>query len=515
MKETELLDALDRRARRAVEALEDATAGEAPPAPVPAGGAPGRRWMPLLVAAALVVVALAGAGLLLGGGEEDGTVAGEADVVVETDPGAPARVALADPAALGFRIRAVFDGSANRPVPEHAGEPVLFVAHAPAGSERPWDAAIVATRYPFDDQQLIGEVIDVGGPLAVRRQLASSQQVQWRDGEVVHMLMSTRVEAAALLDVARAAVASGWDGAGPLPGHEIIHQGTSADVQAAVEFAASGPTPWRGIAYDHRTGDRDFVIGWRPGDADTLRAMHALQPTRRAQIAGTEVLISESLTGFATQASWMAADDTVAQIATYGDVDALLEEVFPALTPVRDDELDSLAEEHPLGTDGTLLERSATSGLFGDDQPELASVTARDGSGNEHRVTLLERADGGGFALMTESEVASGISGSGGPVADLDAPFLQAGGSSSAPGGEPLTPVVVSGLVPAELADAARSASVVDRTTGAELRVAQVVLGEIPDSDSQLLVLLVDADPAVARVEITFPTAGGAVTWRL
>jgi hypothetical protein len=82
MNESDLLDALDRRAAAARIALDRAVDDlTVPPFERRAAERPWRRWTPALVAA-VVVVALVGAALLTGRADESGTIAGEPETPI-------------------------------------------------------------------------------------------------------------------------------------------------------------------------------------------------------------------------------------------------------------------------------------------------------------------------------------------------------------------------------------------------------------------------------------------------
>lgn len=237
------------------------------------------------MAAGLVVVALLGIGFALTDrDDEQGTVADDRDVPVETDDGAVTRLALADPAALGYEVRAAFDGPATEPEPgmEDLGER-RYVAHGPSGAPDPWATAIVSMTVPVDEYTFIGELVDVGGPEASHVAVGPVDRVTWRDGA------------------------------------EHRHR--------------------------HRH-DEGFIIATRSGGSDVLQSLDALEPSpRTTTIDGREVLLGGSWRS-ATHAPWVLDDGTVAQLATYGHIDALLEEVVGASEPITQEELDELVAAH-------------------------------------------------------------------------------------------------------------------------------------------------------------------------
>ncbi len=510
MEENELLEALDRRAAVAVAALDDRLADvEPPPLPI-AATRDRRRWAPLLVAAALVVVALLGIGLALDGRDEGaGPVADDRDTSVQTDDGELIRLALADPEPLGYEVTAAFDGPSLQPSPGMEGADLRHVAHGPTGTSDPWTAAVVSMETPAQEHSLTGELVDLGGPEAVHLTTGTSDQVIWLDGERAHSLISARVLGSDLVELARAAVAAGWSGEGPLPGHEVLLDGPSEQFRLGLLYASTVQTGWQAVAYAGSPSGPDFVIGWRPGGADAVQGLHAFEvPPRAVSVAGREVLVSAGTVRNPAHATWLEEDDTVVQVATYGDVEALLAELEGRLEPISEDDLRTLARAHPTDAASTLVEPpESVYGPFGEGEP-LASVALFE-AGVEHRLEVQE--DGpDGLALILEIDDGTGVAGSGGPLRDLGSPSLSASSGSDS-GGPPL---VVSGLLPADVSGDLVGARFVDET-GAELRVVNWVTSRLEESGAVLVVVLLDAVPGEVRVDATFPTAGGDRTWRL
>lgn len=508
MEDTELLEALDRRAAGAVAAL-DRRLEQVAPAPLPATAQHHRRGRlaPAMAAAAAAVVGLLGVGLALAGGES--TIADDREAPVETDDADDiSRLALPDPAALGYDVRAAFDGSTIEPSPGMEGIDVRFTAHGPAGDDDPWAMSVISTTTPLDEFTFRGELVDVGGPEAVHLPTGPADRVLWREGDRARMLLSSRVRGEDLVQVAAAAVAAGWTGDGPLPGHEVLLTGTPDAFQPGLEYAGFGPTGWQGIAYDADGTDGDFVIAWRPGSDAALAALHALDPTPRTiSVDGRDGYVTDA--GSATHAAWLLEDGTLVQLATFGDIDAVLDEVLPAMRPIDEDDLQALAATYPPSPESGLLDQpDETFEPMGAGEA-LASVSLTDG-GTSYRAEVQED-DRDGFT----SVLLIGDGGSGGPLRDLQTPTLQAAGHADGPGGAPITPVVVSGLLPAGVPDDLAGTRIVDRTTGAELSIVDRVTAAVPGSDLSLALILVDADPGTARVDITFATADGDRTWRL
>lgn len=515
MEETELLEALDRRAGRAVAAL-DAGLGEAEPAPLPieAGRRRRRPWVPLLVAAALVVVALVGIGLALDGQDDErGTVADDRDVPVQTDDGGITRLALPDPASLGYEVRAAFDGTsvAVDPASGQPGPP--YTAHGPTGSDDPWGQAIVTQTTPWNERVYGGELVDLGGVEGLYRTSGSLDQIAWQDGDTARTLMTNASGRDALVAVAREAVAEGWSGDGPLPGHDVLHEGTYDQFGPVIEYGASMRSDWQGVAYDDASGDDDVVLGWRRGGPGLLGALHVFSDdVERVEVDGHEVSVSRSSVGFVSYASWEPAEGTVVALATYGDIDAVLGQFVSALAPIDADAFGALVAAHPAAREAPLIEVPSSQTDPGEGTV-IASVELPERAGYTYRVEIVEQAPGS-FQLMQQVGDGNGTSGSGGPLGDLTTPQLQAGSYSEQEGGTS-TPLIVSGVLPAGVAPDLSTARFVDRRTGAEVAVLDFLTGTIPGSPHLLALVLLDAHPFEVRVDVTFQTADGERTWRL
>ena len=514
MEDTELLEALDRRAGRAVAALDAGLAG-AEPAPLPIEPGRGRRrpWVPLLVAAALVVVALVGIGLALDGrDDEQGTIADDRDVPVETDDGVPG-FALAEPDVLGYEIRAAFDGPSVAVDPANAQPGPPYTAHGPTGSDDPWQQAIVTQTTPWDERVYGGELIDLGGVEGLYRTSGSSQQIAWQDGDTAQTLMTNALDRDALVEVAREAVAGGWSGDGALPGHDVLHGGTYDQFGPIIEYGANVRSDWRGVAYDDTSGDDDVVLGWRQGGPGLLGALHVFgDEVERIDVDGQRVSISRSSVGAPSHASWEPVEGTVVTLVTYGDIDAVLGQLVPALAPIDADAFAALLTSHPAAPEDPLLDVPGSQTDPGEGTV-VASVELPDRAGYSYRVAIVEQAPSA-FALMQEVGDGNGTSGSGGPLGDLTTPQLQAGSYSEQEGGTS-TPLIVSGVLPAGVAPDLSTARFVDRRTGAEVAVLDFLTGTIPGSPNLLGLVLLDADPLEVRVDVTFQTTDGERTWRL
>lgn len=511
MEETELLEALDRRAGTAVAALDGALA-RVEPAPLPIDPERGRRrrWRPLLVAAGLVVVALLGIGLALDGrDDEQGTVADDRDVPVETDDGEITRLALADPAALGYEVRAAFASGTN--VDGSAETMPVFTAHGPTGAVDPWVDVVLSAAVPINEYSFYGELVDVGGPEATFVAVGSTTQLLWRDGGIGRQLVTADLDRDAMVSLASTAIEMGWDGRGALPGHDVLHTGPAQDFFSNLEFAAGVRDDRAGIAYDHE-GDLDFVIGWSAGDEVRWHAVHALTSTRQVEINGRTATVAAPVLNGATELSWLE-DGTLVRVATYADVDVLVELLDDALVPISGEEHQALVAAHAPDESQVILEAPFGLSQPLEGVPPVATISTSDSFGNELRLELIEQA-GGGVAMMMEMDDATGTSGSGGPLRDLATPMLQAGALSDGETGEPTSDVIVSGVIPAGIPEDLAGSRFIDRGTGDALPLRQHVTGDIPGSDHRLLIAVVDAAPGT-RVDVTFQTVDGERTWRL
>jgi len=507
MSETELLDALDRRAARAVAALDEAV-GARPPSDPPALR-PGRRWSPLLAAAALVVVALVAAALLLARtGDEEGTVAGEGEVPVESgDP--VTRLALADPAALGYQVRAAFTGDQ---VPADMDPDPLglrWAAHVPEGAD-PLTARVVVTgELPADATDRSGRVVDLAGQEAFVRILGPQVQIVWPSGTGVRHLSSDHLPDAELVDLARRAAEAGWDGRQPLPGHRILHAGPITDLRPSLAYAASGPSGRDGIAYDHADLERDLVIGWSTGTDPEARwaARRSLAPdAERLEVRGQPALFHPGSRGQPGELSWLEADGTLVEAVFHGPPDAMAAVLDEALVRIGADDHDRLVAEHPASSDGMLLDVDDRQLEPVTDGPRLGSLESDDGTGLV-RVGVVDQ-DVTGLHLVLEVDVTDGASGSAYPLRDLATPALLRLGLQDADGNREGS--AIGGLAPPGTDGG--SVRVVDAATGAEVVPTQVSTGGMPGSDHVLLVVHLPASAGDGPVRIDL---GGGVTWQL
>jgi hypothetical protein len=317
--------------------------------------------------------------------------------------------------------------------------------------------------------------------------------------------MSARVGRDELISTAIAAVSAGWRGAGPLPDHDVLLRDSTDAFQHGLEFAGLGPSGWQGIAYDAAGEDQDFVIAWRPGGTHAVQALHSLRPpARSATVGDREVLIAADGRG-AAHATWSLPDGTVVQVASFGEIEGVLARVVEGLRPIQEEDFDALVAAHPPSPDGPTVDPPGGIHGPGEDGRSIASVSLAH-AGATIRLDVHEDGPDQLITMLT-IERGSGSSGSGAPLPDLNTPVLRADGESSGPGGDPLTPVIVSGVLPAGVAPDLAGVRVVDRTTGTDLAVVNWVTGTLePGGDPRLVIMVVEADPGAARVDVTFPT---------
>jgi hypothetical protein len=511
MEDTELLEALDRRARRAVTML-DAGLGDAQPTPLPVDATGGRRrpWLPLLVAAALVVVALVGIGLALDDrDDEQGTVADDRDAPVQTDDGDVTRLALADPEALGYEIRAAFGPDTAR----HPGDPdpleTHWTAHVPEGIDVA-DAAIILTGVlPSDANDFPGEVVALGDVEGILRVLGPQAQLSWPAGDEVRLLSSVHLKTDGLVAVARAAVEQGWEGSAALPGHALLHQGPIADFSPMLAYAGSGPTGRSGIAYDHGSDERDFVIGWSSGPDPQARweARRAMgTETERFQVRDRAARYNRIGPKTEGELSWLEPDGTLVEVVFRGDPAEMVTLLDAHLGPINQAEHERVLTDLPPDPDHPLLDLPDAQFDPISDAPDVAELLAESPAART-RVAITSH-ELSGLNLVVEVEAGNGTSGSGFPLRDLQTPAVQLMWL-----GEPGSGFALGGVVPP--GTDVRGITITDRSTGAPLTPEQVSTGGIDGSDHVLFAAVVTDVEGEAGVDVTFETADGERTWRL
>jgi len=511
MEDTELLEALDRRARRAVTML-DAGLGDAQPTPLPVDATGGRRrpWLPLLVAAALVVVALVGIGLALDDrDDEQGTVADDRDAPVQTDDGDVTRLALADPEALGYEVRAAFGPDTVG----HSADPdpleLHWIAHVPEGADAA-DIPIVLTGVlPSDANDFPGEVVALGDVEGLLRILGPQLQLSWSAGDEVRLISSVHLEAGGLVSIARAAVEQGWDGSTALPGHALLHQGPIADFSPMLAYAGSGPTGRSGIAYDHGSDERDLVIGWSSSPDPQAR-----WEARRTMGTQTELFrvrdrpahYNRIGPGSEGELSWLEPDGTLVEVVFHGDPAEIVSLLDVHLDPITGAEHERLVADLPPDPDHPLLDLPDARFDPISDAPDVAELLAESPAART-RVAITSH-ELSGLTLVLEVDAGNGTSGSGFPLRDLRTPAVQLMWL-----GEPGSGLALGGVVPP--GTDVRSVTITDRSTGTPLTPEQVSTGGVEGSDHLLFVAVVTDADGNAGFDVTFQTAEGERTWRL
>ena len=341
---SDLLDHLDRRAAAAVADLDrivDATgvpafAVDLDRAPLVGGG--GRGWRDprfRAAAAAVVAVALVAAAVVLRDGREETTVA---------TPGTPHRLVLPADVAADFDTVTAFQGGVGG-----TSTPELTV-QAPVGDVDPWPTVVVEHALPEDTTTLDGETVDIGGPEATfETDMAAT--VGWHDGEVVRYVSSGTMSRDDLVDLARRTVAEGVRPGEALPGHEVLHRGSTTDLITFYNPGADDPdlamTSYsRGI----EEGSEGFVVATSQGSAESWRAAYALSSSHvLLQVRGVDAVLALFETGWSDgwqELSWIE-DGTLVR-ASFTSTDGADREELLALAEqlvvVSDDEWGDLVD---------------------------------------------------------------------------------------------------------------------------------------------------------------------------
>lgn len=516
MSQDESLDALDRRAASAVDALDRAL-GDVDPGSVPVEARRPRRWVPMLVAAAVAVVALVGAVLVVDDGDERGTVAGEPEPPDEADEtgAGSTHLHLADPEAFGYEVSTATDGPSE---PDgFRGDDGSATLQAPVDSDDPWAEVVFVSSGPMvDERGWSGEVVDVGGPEAVLQNFGPPS-LGWRDGDSLHTITSARLDRGQLVSLARSAVAEGFDGTGALPGHRVLQDGSWGDIYPLHAFPYS-TTDRAVIGYRDSSaedGTGGFVLASGPGSEAQWRAPTVLAPVvARTTVAGHDALFTDYRPAEgASEVSWREDDGTIVRIAGPGDVREVLGRVVDSLEPIGEDDLAALVDAHPadesppridldhdedhfIGSDDSFPDPSDESQLGAD------AVTV---DGDEYQVAVV-RQPRGAVSLQTYVESGDGGSGSGMAIADLGTTVLvQSGASMSADGETMVSDRLVAGVVPPDLS----GLEIRERSTGAALDPMVLRTSPIEGSDHELLLAVVAGDPSSTRLEVVVRTAGG------
>lgn len=508
MDEAALLEALDRRAGRAVAAL-DRRLVDVEPTPFEPDRRRRRPWVPLLVAAGLVVVALLGIGLALDGrDDEQGTVADDRNVPVETDDGDISRLALADPASLGYEVRAAFGPDTAR----HPADPdpleLHWMAHVPEGGDATDAPVVLSGVLPADANDFPGEVVELGGVEGILRVLGPQVQLTWPLGDEVRHLSSVHLEADALVAAARAAIEQDWDGGTALPGHVLLHQGPTPDFSPVLAYAGSGPTGRNGIAYDHENDERDLVIGWSSGPDPQAR-----WEARRTMSTETELFevrgrpahhnrIGPKSEG---ELSWLEPDGTLVEVVFHGDPADIVPLLDAHLAPIREVEHDRMLAELPPDPDQPLLDFPDARFDPISEAPNVAELLAESPAARI-RVAITAH-ELSGLTLVMEVDAGNGAGGSGYPLRDLRTPAVQLMWLGDTGSGFALGGVVPPGTD-------VRSITFTDRSTGEPFTPEQVSTGGIEGSDHVLFVAVVVDVPGDVSIDVTFQTGDGRRTWR-
>lgn len=442
------LDALDRRAARAIAELDRALPADLADRPdlLPTPDrASGRRSVtPLLLVAAVVVIAILGLGLAISrfdDGDDQSTIAGEVEADDTVPIGEFTRLAIPDPAAHGLEITAAYDGT------DLTGPraPDALTVQGPIGAEDPWDAAVQVAGVPVDEDGvwLYGEVVDLGGVNgSLLVDVVSSLRWEGPSGSE-HHLASARLDADELTTVARAAVDAGWTGDGPLPGHEILHEPVPADF-ASLSYVPSDDDI-RVAAVGYRGDGLEFgVATMRGAEADYRYGQLLFGSAQRVEVRGQEgVLLQSSYTTLST-ILWRENTETLARAETYDDPADLLD-ALDALEPVDVRAFSPLTESHPVTDERRLLEIPPEEyERFGDPElnpPDEVLAELKSTRNDLESHALLGRYDRPPTQLSFMVDHVDGTgSGSAAPTNDLSRPVLQRGDDG--------TRTVYTGVVP-------------------------------------------------------------------
>lgn len=415
MNETEMLDALDRRAQAATASLDARLQDASTPhqtfdRPDHRPGRVMHRLLPLAVAAGLAIIALVGAAIIFDDADEQGTVAGQPEGIT--------RLALPDPGSLGYRIVGAFDGSTS--ADSTAGPVITMTLHSPTRGD-PWEETVVTYSLPADMTTLDGQVVDVGGPEATLSTGTGTPMIGWKDGERVRFLGSPGVPVGELAILVRQIVEQAIPDGAPLPGHDIVHVAPHIDVfpmLASGATAASGDIS--GIAYDSDAGT--FAVATTRGSTDRWRAAFALAAgTERLTVRGHDAIRADFGNGV-SEISWLEADGTLVRVDSFEY--RIPEDVLDRLEPITQAEFDAIVEDAGTAPDDAGQPTDGAGGvdtapdpvLPDDDRMPLAEVSVDDGD-VAIRATLLRTSDGS-LELETFTEGPTGGTGTGQTIVD-------------------------------------------------------------------------------------------------
>lgn len=413
------LDILDRRAAAAVADLDRALPDGAEWVPAHSPPPPDRSVRPLLLAAAVAIVAVLGLGLVmsrLGEGDDQSTVAGEGDVG-GTDEFV--RLTFLDPAADALAFTAAFDGISAATDQEQ----VTATIQGPNNADDPWTGAVQVFTTTSEGSELYGELVDLGGVNGsfVRAPIFG---LQWIDDGRRHSLTSAALDETALAALATEAIASGWRGDGPLPGHRILHTGGLGETFPTLPYVSLG-VDQAVAAVGYRSDDLAFAVGTVPGGESRYRALQVFGDTEAVQVRGREgVIVRHPGVGDLVTIAWRENDRTVAQVETFDDPGRVIDHL-DALEPTETASFDELLEMRQVDDEHRLLEIPADElDRFSDpDETPPDEVMAeisetRQGFGAR---ALLFRNEGQPPSLHFVTEDSSGgASGTGAPVRDLE-----------------------------------------------------------------------------------------------
>ncbi|MDE0803834.1 MAG: hypothetical protein OSA99_10965, partial [Acidimicrobiales bacterium] len=334
--ESDPLDALDRRAAAAVADLDRALPDGAGRAPAHSPPPRGRLVRPLLLAAAVAIIALLGLGLVVSrfdGGDDQSTIAGEGDVGGTEEF---VRLTITDPASDDLTFTAAFDG-VSTPTNREQGRATI---QGPNNAHDPWTGAVQVFTTTSEGIDLYGELVDLGG---VDGSFGRGPIVglQWVDDGRRHGLTSAALDETALAALATDAVASGWRGDGPLPGHRILHTGGPGDTFPTLPYLSLGAGQTV-AAVGYQRDDLAFAVGTMPGGESRYRALQVFGDTEAVQVRGQEgVIVRHPGVGDLVAIAWRENDRTVAQVETFDDPARVIEHL-DALEPTEAASFDEL-----------------------------------------------------------------------------------------------------------------------------------------------------------------------------
>ena len=501
-----LVEAMDRRATGAAAAMHDALVHHPIPELPPNQSERSSRtgWV-LLVAAAVAVVALISAGLALGRSEEDSTVVGVPDIPA----GTVAPVGFADPGAAGFDLRGAFAGDvASQYTAADFGLDHPATVQGPAGADDPWAGAVVAVTKPFDAQEWRGQIIDLGEEVdAIIPADQRAPAVQWRDGDQVHQLSSTRIDRADLVALAARAAAAGYRDGDTIPGEELLYTGREYDLFPYWANGGARAPEQAGVVYDGRNRsvvydgrDRpNFAVTVTPGGDARWRAAFALASDTSTIDIGSHHAVVATFGRYdhTTHVYWHGDDDTVVAVHTDGDITELAP-VLGLLSPLERSAFRDLVHDQPL-PDGPPF--TYVPGPVPATGPALATASAPDGPRTYE--TTLHRATQG-YTVQ-----ASIVEGQGAAFTEAFTETLDDHAIARMYSGNPNRTVghgIVGGIVGPGAADLV----ITDAESGAVIPTPVVATGPIDGTDHVLFVIALDGIPYERPLILTVTTNDGS-----